>query len=80
MSKAIPTYAHMWAYASTAGLAIFFHRDGDYLYCHNHGAIYNPESGLCIRGPCRGLSLIPLAVQVSGGKLFLVDEVYQSYD
>ncbi|NIB38711.1 Rieske 2Fe-2S domain-containing protein [Pseudomaricurvus alkylphenolicus] len=58
----------------------FFSRDGNYLYCHAHGATYEPETGLCIRGPCEGLSLIPLTSSERDGRLYLEDETYQYYE
>jgi len=41
--------------------------DGLFLVCRNHGALFNPESGLCVAGPCEGESLVPLPVVRSGG-------------
>ncbi len=35
----------------------FFSFDGLYLQCSLHGALFEPESGLCIRGPCKGAKL-----------------------
>src|SRR2546426_240697 len=32
----------------------FFESSGLYLMCSTHGAIYEPESGHCVGGPCRG--------------------------
>lgn len=32
----------------------FFESSGLYLMCSTHGAIYAPESGHCVGGPCRG--------------------------
>jgi len=32
----------------------FFESSGLYLMCSTHGAIYAPESGHCLGGPCRG--------------------------
>ncbi|CAB3786976.1 hypothetical protein LMG28138_02334 [Pararobbsia alpina] len=40
----------------------FFDDSGLYLICATHGAIYAPESGHCVGGPCRGAKL--RAVQV----------------
>jgi nitrite reductase/ring-hydroxylating ferredoxin subunit len=40
----------------------FFDDSGLYLICATHGAIYTPESGRCVGGPCRGAKL--RAVQV----------------
>lgn len=42
----------------------FFTEDGRYLVCMTHGALYEPDSGLCVDGPCKGLALYPLPVAV----------------
>jgi nitrite reductase/ring-hydroxylating ferredoxin subunit len=37
----------------------FFDRSGLYLMCATHGAVYSPESGRCVGGPCsQGLRAI----------------------
>lgn len=38
----------------------FFTEDNSYLLCRNHGALFQPETGLCVAGPCTGASLYPL--------------------
>ncbi|MGF6445413.1 Rieske (2Fe-2S) protein [Paraburkholderia youngii] len=40
----------------------FFESSGLYLMCATHGAIYAPDTGKCVGGPCRGGRL--RAVQV----------------
>src|SRR5262245_25535278 len=40
----------------------FFTEDRQYLLCRNHGALYEPETGYCVSGPCTGASLFPLKV------------------
>ncbi|TVO53302.1 Rieske (2Fe-2S) protein [Denitromonas halophila] len=40
----------------------FFDADGRYLICATHGATYDPVSGACVFGPCRGAALKKLAV------------------
>lgn len=40
--------------------------DGLFLVCRNHGALFSPEDGLCVAGPCEGESLVPLGVARSG--------------
>lgn len=32
----------------------FFHADKRFLICATHGALYAPDSGACVGGPCRG--------------------------
>jgi nitrite reductase/ring-hydroxylating ferredoxin subunit len=41
----------------------FFESSGLYIMCSTHGAIYDPESGHCQGGPCRGGRLRPIAVR-----------------
>jgi len=48
----------------------FFESSGFYLMCSTHGAIYDPETGRCAGGPCRGGRLRPLAVIEHDGKLY----------
>lgn len=50
----------------------FFTRDGAHLICQSHGALYEPLTGLCVRGPCVGASLRPLKVEFAKGALWLV--------
>ena len=52
----------------------FFDISGVYLVCSTHGAIFEPNSGLCVAGPCRGASLEPLALREQGGQVFLLDD------
>ena len=49
----------------------FFTEDGEHLVCMTHGAIYDPRSGLCVEGPCKGLSLYPLPVLVERGEVLV---------
>lgn len=48
----------------------FFESSGLYLMCATHGAIYQPDSGLCAGGPCKGGRLRPIAVQEDQGKIY----------
>jgi nitrite reductase/ring-hydroxylating ferredoxin subunit len=50
----------------------FFTREGDYFICQTHNAIYEPLSGLCVRGPCEGQSLKPLKIEVANGEVWLL--------
>ncbi|MBI0325920.1 Rieske (2Fe-2S) protein [Burkholderia plantarii] len=40
----------------------FFESSGLYLMCATHGAIYAPDTGKCVGGPCRGARLRAVAV------------------
>jgi nitrite reductase/ring-hydroxylating ferredoxin subunit len=42
-------------------------REGDFILCANHGALFRIEDGLCIGGPCAGARLTPWAVRVEDG-------------
>jgi nitrite reductase/ring-hydroxylating ferredoxin subunit len=44
----------------------FFTDDGRHLICMTHGALYDPQNGLCVDGPCKGQSLYSLPVRVDG--------------
>ena len=51
--------------------AQFFTQDRAHFICQTHGALYEPKSGLCVRGPCEGASLKPLKVAVKDGVVWL---------
>lgn len=40
----------------------FFSMDKGFLICATHGAHYEPNTGHCVYGPCKGKRLKPLAV------------------
>ena len=42
----------------------FSTKDGSHFLCQNHGALFDPLTGLCTRGPCEGQSLTPLEIEV----------------
>jgi nitrite reductase/ring-hydroxylating ferredoxin subunit len=39
----------------------------EWLICATHGAMYSPQSGRCIVGPCQGKSLSPIPVSERDG-------------
>ena len=39
-------------------------RDGRHLQCTGHGALFEPATGRCVRGPCRGEMLTAVPVHV----------------
>ncbi len=49
----------------------FFTEDGRHLICATHGAVYLPDTGLCVAGPCPGASLTPLPVAQRGDSLVI---------
>ncbi|MEI6760224.1 MAG: Rieske 2Fe-2S domain-containing protein [Betaproteobacteria bacterium] len=44
----------------------FFDRSGDWLICATHGALYQPQTGQCRGGPCRG-GLVKIALSERDG-------------
>ena len=45
----------------------FMDSDGSLLRCATHGALFEPDSGLCILGPCRGDHLWQLECTIRDG-------------
>jgi len=45
---------------------MFFDISHTYLFCANHGAHFDPATGNCLRGPCKGQSLKSFAVRIDG--------------
>ncbi|GAB4174964.1 MAG: Rieske (2Fe-2S) protein [Wenzhouxiangellaceae bacterium] len=41
------------------------------LICAAHGAVFRPDDGLCVAGPCRGASLTPVEVIERDGRILL---------
>ena len=52
----------------------FFDVDRLYLICATHGAVYEPGTGLCVAGPCRGARLAPVRVHEREGNVFCGEE------
>lgn len=49
----------------------FFTEDGRRLICLTHGALYEPDSGVCVEGPCKGLALYRLPVLIDRGEVLV---------
>lgn len=47
---------------------------GDELVCHEHGARFDEDSGVCTAGPCAGDRLDPVDVAVEDGAVVLTDD------
>lgn len=52
----------------------FFSPGKDFLQCSNHGALFLPNTGRCIAGPCNGESLRSLPLQVDDKQVYLITE------
>jgi len=52
----------------------FFEESGLYLICSTHGALFEPGSGYCVAGPCRGATLERVAIREGDGEVILLSE------
>jgi len=48
---------------------------GEYLQCSMHGALFEPATGFCVAGPCRGSRLILLATVPDSAPAILLRDV-----
>jgi nitrite reductase/ring-hydroxylating ferredoxin subunit len=44
-------------------------RDGALILCAGHAALFRPEDGACVAGPCAGEALTPWPVKVEAGRV-----------
>jgi len=49
----------------------FLDLDNSFIQCAIHGALFRPEDGYCLRGPCVGQSLQPLEIRLVGDRLWV---------
>ena len=49
----------------------FLDSSGRLIQCASHGALFLPESGECVAGPCSGASLTPIACRIENGQVWL---------
>ena len=47
----------------------FFDLDHSFIQCAIHGALFRPEDGYCLRGPCVGRKLEALPLTINAGVL-----------
>jgi nitrite reductase/ring-hydroxylating ferredoxin subunit len=48
----------------------FFSVDNRYLMCATHGAVFEPPTGECVWGPCFGLSLQSVPIEIENGLVY----------
>lgn len=53
----------------------FLTSDKCFILCGTHGAIFDIANGLCLKGPCAGKSLTPVAVALEGASVVLRTEL-----
>lgn len=51
----------------------FFDITGAFLLCATHGALFQPEDGYCLHGPCAGKSLTAVPIAVEDGDVLLLE-------
>jgi nitrite reductase/ring-hydroxylating ferredoxin subunit len=49
----------------------FLDREGHYIQCSTHGALFRRDNGLCISGPCQGESLETIPFRIEGKSLII---------
>ena len=49
----------------------FFEEAGLYLICSTHGALFEPDTGRCIAGPCEGQRLEPIGIEENDGHVII---------
>lgn len=49
----------------------FLDVDGEFIQCSLHGALFRPNDGHCVRGPCAGQSLEALQVTLKNGVIWV---------
>ena len=51
----------------------FFSFDGLYLQCSLHGALFEPDSGTCVRGPCVNERLQAINIVREGDVVYMLE-------
>lgn len=54
----------------------FFDSERELLICATHGALYAPDTGICVAGPCKGARLEKLELVEENGSLFNIVKTY----
>ena len=49
----------------------FLDYENAFIQCTMHGAKFRVDDGLCLRGPCQGMSLQTLSLHVHDGRIWL---------
>lgn len=51
----------------------FMTDDEKYLMCFTHGALFEPDTGRCVAGPCAGAHLSEVNLEIENGKVFYAE-------
>ena len=60
-----------WRVDLDMGEGRFYAAKVDRIYCKNHGALFEPRSGVCDHGPCIGQKLLAFKVAAVGNDLIV---------
>jgi nitrite reductase/ring-hydroxylating ferredoxin subunit len=52
----------------------FFTEDRKHLVCSGHGALFDPDTGRCVEGPCEGDRLERLSIVEQDGTIYLNED------
>ena len=55
-----------------------FDHTKEYVICSLHGALFQPEDGLCVYGPCSGQSLTMIPCIVSDDGVFIESQIIEN--
>ncbi len=50
---------------------MFMDEHQKHIICSTHGALFEPESGRCVMGPCQGQGLTKLAIEVNSATMIV---------
>ncbi len=56
-----------------------FDESGLYLICATHGALFEPDTGICIAGPCQGARLQRIAVRLEADHVVLEHDILSNF-
>jgi nitrite reductase/ring-hydroxylating ferredoxin subunit len=51
----------------------FLDLTGQMIQCAMHGALFDIETGKCLRGPCVGTSLTSVKIRIESGQIYLAE-------
>jgi nitrite reductase/ring-hydroxylating ferredoxin subunit len=56
-----------------------FDESGLYLICATHGALFEPDTGLCIAGPCQGACLQKIPLMFEADHVVLAHDILSNF-
>ncbi len=56
-----------------------FDETGLYLICATHGALFEPDTGLCLAGPCQGATLTKIPLKLDAPFVVLAHDILGNF-